>query len=86
MSCGKGISGDKNLENIILLNDEMIISTIWLEPMWTGVHRRFFYQMQRFPWYEVDKEVELIPDEARDIEIIFRNIMTKEIIRENTFK
>lgn len=78
----KELSGDQNLANVILLNNEMIVSSIGLRAYVDGIMQEVLLTDAAVPWYEVDSEIEVIPDEATDIELIFRNIMTKEIIRE----
>lgn len=78
----KEISGDEDLGNIILLNNEMIVSSIGIRVYVDGITQEVLLTDAAVPWYEVNKEVEVIPDEAKEIEIVFRNIMTKEMIRE----
>ena len=78
----KELSGDKNLEDIILLNDEMIVSSIALKAYVDGITKEVLLSNAAVPWYEVNKDVDVIPEEAADVEIVIRNIMTKEIIRE----
>ncbi len=78
----KELSGDKNLENIILLNDQMIVCDIGIKVYVDGLTQEVVLVNAAVPWYEVDKDIDVIPDDASDIEIIIRNIMTKEIIRE----
>ena len=78
----KEMSGEENLNNIILLNDEMIVSSIGLKVYLDGILQEVLVSNAAVPWYEVNKDIEVICDEATDIEIVIRNIMTKEIIRE----
>ena len=78
----KELSGDKNLENIIMLNNEMIVSSIAIKAYVDGLTQEILLANAAVPWYEIDKDVNVIPEEATDIEIVIRNIMTKEIIRE----
>lgn len=75
-------AGDEKLGNIILLNNEMIVSSIWIRAYVDGIIQDVLLSNAAVPWYEVNKEVEVIPFEVNDMEIIIRNIMTKEIIRE----
>ncbi|TAH74950.1 MAG: hypothetical protein EWM47_00780 [Anaerolineaceae bacterium] len=78
----KELSGDGNLDNIILLNNEMIVSGIAIKAYLDGITQEIILTNAAVPWYEVDKDVDVIPYETTDIEIVIRNIMTKEIIRE----
>lgn len=78
----KEISGDEKLNNIILLNNEMIVSSIGIKAYLDGISQEILLTNAAVPWYEVNKDIDVIPDEASDIEIVIRNIMTKEITRE----
>ncbi|CRZ33465.1 hypothetical protein DFR55_11618 [Herbinix hemicellulosilytica] len=78
----KELSGDEKLGDIILLNNDMIVSSIWIKVYVDGHIKEVMLSDAAVPWYEVNSEIEVIPDEEADIEIIFRNILTKEIIRE----
>ncbi|HPU63675.1 MAG TPA: DUF5716 family protein [Mobilitalea sp.] len=78
----KEFSGDEKLGDIILLNNDMIVSSIWIKVYVDGHIKEILLSDAAVPWYEVNSEIEVIPDEVADIEIIFRNILTKEIIRE----
>lgn len=78
----KEFSGDEKLGDIILLNNDMIVSSIWLKVYVDGHLKEVLLSDAAVPWYEVNREIEVIPDEDADIEIIFRNILSKEVIRE----
>lgn len=78
----KEFSGDEKLGDVILLNNDMIVSSIWIKVYVNGNIKEVLLSDAAIPWYEVNNEIEVIPDEDADIEIIFRNILTKEIIRE----
>lgn len=78
----KELSGDESLGNIVLLNNEMIVSGIAIKAYVDGLTQEILLTNAAVPWYEVDRDVDVIPEEATDIEIVIRNIMTKEITRE----
>jgi hypothetical protein len=78
----KELSGDKKLDNIILLDNDMITSSIWIRAYLDGNIQELLLTEAALPWYEVNSEIDLIPDETWEIEIIFKNVMTKEIISE----
>jgi hypothetical protein len=78
----KEFSGDKKLGDIILLNNDMIVCSIWLKVYVDGHVKEVLLSDAAVPWYEVNRETEVIPDEDADIEIILRNILTKETVRE----
>lgn len=78
----KELAGDKSLSNIILLNNDMIISSIAIRVYMDGMNKELFITDAAVPWYEVSSNIDVILDEASDMELVFRNIMTKETIRE----
>lgn len=74
----KEFSGDRKLEDIILLNNDMIVSSIWIKVYVDGYTKEFMLSDAAVPWYEANREIEVIPDEVKDMELIFRNILTRE--------
>jgi hypothetical protein len=78
----KEASGEEGLNNIILLSNEMIVSKLAVKAYLDGTLQEILLTNAAVPWYEVNEDIDVIPDEATDIEIVIRNIMTKEIIRE----
>lgn len=78
----KELSGDRKLDNIILLNNDMIVNSVTIRAYLDGIIQEVMLTDATIPWYEVNSAVEVILDDALDMEIIFRNIMTKGIIRE----
>lgn len=78
----KEFSGDEKLGGIILLNNEMIVCSIWIKAYVDGFVKEILLSDAAVPWYEVNSDIEVIPDDISEIEIIFRNILTKEVIRE----
>lgn len=81
----KELAGDKKLENIILLNNEMLVSSIWIRLYTDAGLREVLLSEAAVSWYEVDKSIEVIPDIETEIEIILRNIMTREVTKEKLF-
>lgn len=78
----KELSGDKKLGDIILLNNEMLVSSVWIKVYTDAEHRELLLTEAAVPWYEVEKDIEVIPEGEPELEIILRNIMTREITRE----
>ncbi len=78
----KELSGDKKLGDIILLNNEMLTSSVWIKVYTDAAVRELLLTEAAVPWYEVDKEIEVIPMGEPELEIITKNIMTREVIRE----
>ncbi|NLK27889.1 MAG: hypothetical protein GX306_06055 [Clostridiales bacterium] len=78
----KELSGDRKLENYILLNEEMITSSVWIKVYSDARVMEVPLTQAAVPWYEVNETIEVIPEDEAEIEIILRNIMTRDIIRE----
>lgn len=78
----KELARDSSLDNIILINDEMTVSSIALMAYADGMTREVVLADAAMPWYEVNESVDVIPEDADNIELVIRNIMTKEVIRE----
>lgn len=78
----KELSGDRKLGDYILLNDEMIPCSVWIRVYCDALMKEVLLTEEAIPWYEVNKSVEVIPEGEAELEIIFKNIMTKESIRE----
>ena len=78
----KELSGDKKLGDIILLNNEMLVSSVWMKVYTDASVKEVLLTDAAIPWYEVNKEIEVIPKGEYELELVFRNIMTRETIRE----
>lgn len=77
----KELSGDKKLNNIILLNEDMIITSIWFWAYCDAKHTEIPVAEAGVPWYEVSKNIEVIPENETELEFIMQNIMTKEVTK-----
>ncbi|MBE5966352.1 MAG: hypothetical protein E7255_05225 [Lachnospiraceae bacterium] len=78
----KELSGDRMLENYILLNDEMITSSIWIRLYADAKMTEVPLTEAAIPWYEVNKSIEVIAEDEAEIALIIKNIMTREILCE----
>lgn len=78
----KELSGDKKLGGYILLNDEMTTSSVWLRVYNDAKIKEELLAEAAIPWYEVNRSIEVIPEGEAEIEVLLRNIMTKETVRE----
>lgn len=78
----KELSGDKKLGDIILLNNEMLVCSVWIKVYTDAAVKELLLVDAAIPWYEVDKEIEVIPQGEYELELIFKNIITREMIRE----
>lgn len=78
----KEFSGDSSLENYLLLNEEMITSSLWIRVYRDAKMVDLPIADAGTPWYEVNKSFEVIPEDETVVEIIIRDIMTREVFRE----
>lgn len=78
----KELSGDVKLNNIILLNDDMITSSISFMAYYDAKYTEITLADVGVPWYDINKSIEVIPEDETQIEFIFRNIMTKDVMKE----
>jgi hypothetical protein len=78
----KELSGDRLLEEFILLNDDMITTIVGVR-----IYKDTKYQEELLTeagetWYEVNKSIEVIPEGEVELELILKDILSKEIVRE----
>jgi hypothetical protein len=78
----KELSGDQKLSDIILLNDDMITSSLSLRVYCDTKYKEVTFSEAGEIWYEVNKSIEVIPEGEAELEIILKNIMTRDVIRE----
>ncbi|MDF2539420.1 MAG: hypothetical protein K0S76_2441 [Herbinix sp.] len=78
----KEMSGDQTLSDYVLLNDDMIQASVGLKVYCDAMVKEVLLTEAALPWYEVNSSIEVIPEEEAELEIIIKNIMTREIIRE----
>lgn len=78
----KELSGDQKLGDYILLNDEMIQVSVSVRVYSDALNKEVVLTEAAKPWYEVNHSIEVIPDDTNEIEVVIKNIMTKEVIRE----
>lgn len=78
----KELSGDRELSDYILLNEEMITSSIGIRVYMDGKIKEALISEAAVEWYMVDQNIEVILDEGSEINLIIKNIMTKEVVRE----
>lgn len=79
----KEFAGDKNLEEFLLLNDDMITKSIAVRVFCDS---KFIDQPiveAGEIWYEVNNSIEVILQGDADLELVINNIMTKDIIRKS---
>ncbi|MDF2905527.1 MAG: hypothetical protein K0R34_848 [Herbinix sp.] len=78
----KELCGDRKLEEFILLNEEMIASTVAVRVYKDTKFQEVCLASAGETWYEVNKSIEVIQEGETELELILKNIMTREVIRE----
>jgi len=75
-------SGDQQLKDFLLLNDDMITSSIGLRVFSDTRLKEVLFTEAGATWYLVNESIEVIPEGTPELEIIIKNIMTKDVVRE----
>ncbi len=78
----KELSGDRNLEEFLLLNDDMITSFVTLRVYSDTTFKELPLIEAGENWYEVDKSIEIIPEGRGELEITIKNIVTRDVKRD----
>lgn len=78
----KELSGDRLLEDILLLNDDMITSSVAVRVYRDTKFTEFMLAEAGEIWYEVNRSVEVIPEGTDEMDIVIKNIMTRDILHE----
>lgn len=78
----KEFAGDKLLSDILLLNDDMITSTVSARVYCDTKFTEALLAQAGAIWFEVDHNIEVIPEGAAELEIVLKNVMNRDIIRE----
>ncbi len=78
----KELSGDKTLNDFILMNDDMISTSIGLRVYCDTKYQEIPLAGAGETWYEVYKSIEVIPEGDAELEIVLKNVMTRDAIRE----
>lgn len=78
----KELSGDVKLTNMLLLNEDMIPYSISMWVYADAKLKEIPITEALVPWYEIKNSIEIIPEGETELELIFKNIMTREYGKE----
>ncbi len=78
----KELSGDVKLADILLLNDDMITSTVGVRVYRDTKYSDAILAEAGMNWYEVDQSIEVIPEGVPELEIILKSLLNREVVRE----
>lgn len=77
----KELSGDQQLSDIVLINDDMIISNLLVRVYCDARMKDIPLLEAGVPWYEVHPYIEVIPESDVSLELEVQNIITRDINR-----
>lgn len=77
----KGFSEDRKSDNFIFMSDDMITSFVQIRVYFDTTYKDIQLTEAGENWYEVNKNIEVIPEGTTEIEIVLKNIMTRETTR-----
>ncbi len=78
----KEFAGDRTLSDFILLDDDMLTGSVGLRVYCDTKYQELPLAEVGEKWYEVDKSVEVIPEGEPELELILKNLFSRESIRE----
>ncbi len=78
----KELSGDTKLTDILLLNDDMITSTVGIRVYRDTKYTDVILAEAGMNWYEVDQNIEVIPEGEPELELILKSMLNREVVRE----
>ena len=78
----KELAGDRQLEEFLLLDDDMITGTIEVRVYQDTKFKEKLLAGIGEVWYEIDKSIEVIPEGEPELEIIRKSILSREIVRD----
>ena len=78
----KELSGDAVLGDFILLNDDMILNSVGIRVYKDTKFQEVLLAEAGEVWYEINRSIEVIPEGEAELEIILKNIMSRETVRE----
>ncbi len=78
----KELSGDSKLDEFVLLNDDMLTSVVSLKVYKDTKFQEEILAEAGTVWHEVNKRIEVIMEGAAELELVLKDILTREVVRE----
>lgn len=72
------LSGEGKLEDFLFLDEDMINSHITTKVYVDACVKEIIFAKAGMPWYQVDREIDVIPDGDEEIAISVKNILKRE--------
>lgn len=78
----KELSGDVKLQDIILLNDDMVTTSVAIRVYLDTKYVELPLMKAGEIWYEVEKALEVIPEGEPELELFLKSIISKDPVRQ----
>lgn len=76
--CARETAGERRMEEFVYLDEDTISSQIFMEVYTDGKVQEILLARAGTPWYQIDYELDLIPDGDSELELQVRSVLTKE--------
>lgn len=70
--------GEKKIEPFVYLGEDMVSSYISIQAYTDAKEQEILLAKAGMPWYQIDEELDLIPDGDHELEIHIKNAVTRE--------
>lgn len=76
--CARETAGERTMEEFVYLDEDMISSHIFIEAYTDAKVQEILLARAGTPWYQIDREFDLIPDGDTGLDVKIKNVLTKE--------
>lgn len=76
--CAREMSEERKLDEFVYLDEETVESNISMNVYMDGKQQEILLVRAGTPWYQIDREIDLIPDGDRELELNVKNMRTKD--------
>lgn len=76
--CARELTQERKLDDFVYLDEDSIGSTLSMSVYADGKNQEILLARAGTPWYQIEREIELIPDGDEDLEISIENVLTKD--------
>lgn len=76
--CAREMGGGRKMDDFIYLDEDTISSHVTMQVYTDAKVQEVALAKAGTPWYQIDHEVDLIPDNDDELEIQVKNVLTKE--------
>ncbi len=76
--CAREVAGERTMEEFVYLDKDMISSHVFIEAYTDAKVQEILLAKAGTPWYQIDHELDLIPNGDTELEIKVKNVVTRE--------